>query len=252
MNMTNELTYLIPIAIGAFTLGLSGFGFGIMSIAVMAHLTDDLEKGTAVLTASAIIVVGFLWRKSLKNGKVLWRDVFLLLCGTAIGQLIGYRFIIMWGVSPWFRIALGLTLLLFTWISWNGLKASREIPRSWAIPLGVLSGICSGAFVSGGPPLVLYLYSKAPENPKKMVATLQALFFINAIYRMGIAMSRGYGTDSETISLFLLTVPVSLVFLFLGYALSEKLSPKHFSLVAHILVCVMGVMTIIESVKTLL
>ncbi len=243
---------LIPLIFAAFVLGLTGFGFGMIGIGMMALVIGDLERGAAILTIMALLVVSLLCWRSRRDGQIQWREVLLLWMGTVIGQPIGYYMIALYGDSEAFRLPLGLVMLAFAWVGWRGLRSSREIKRVWAVPIGVLSGFISGAFVSGGPPLVIYMYSKSPDDPRKMVASLQMLFLLNSIYRFGIVMYRGYGSDMDLLMTCALGIPICAIFLLLGYACARKTDPKIFAAMAYGLVVVMACIAIFRGLRAVM
>jgi uncharacterized protein len=241
----------LPVLISAFVLGLTGFGFGLVGIGVAALLIEDMEQAAAVLTMTATLVVAVLaWRAS-RHGAIRWREVLMLLLFTSISQPLGYAFIAWAGDRPVFRISLGLVLIVFALMGWRGARTTRPIARRWAPPLGLLSGFISGAFVSGGPPLVVYLYSREPADPRRMVASLQMLFLCNCLVRMAICAWRGYLSDPATMTAVGLALPGGLLALFAGYGLSRRLPPQLFVSLAYGLVLIMGVLAIVRALPQL-
>ncbi|MBC6475253.1 MAG: TSUP family transporter [Hormoscilla sp. GM102CHS1] len=80
-----------------------------------------------------------------------------------------------------FRICLGAILII---LEINGVKSSKQkkMAKYWASPIGILSGFLTGAFLTGGPPIIIYLYSRTDE-PQKMKATIQLIFLLMLIMR---------------------------------------------------------------------
>ena len=89
------------------------------------------------------------------------------------------------------------------------------------ILFGLVSGFISGAFMSGGPSLSLYLYSQI-DDPRDMKGTLHAVFIISSILRL---ITVGVGEAGYTRSVILTTlvgmIPTAFI-LYLGHRVSEK------------------------------
>jgi uncharacterized membrane protein YfcA len=85
-----------------------------------------------------------------------------------------------------------------------------------------VSGFIAGAFMSGGPPLSLYLYSQM-DDPRDMKGTLQATFIIASIIRL-ITVGVGKAGYTEDVLLTALVVLIPAAFmLYIGHRVSEKL-----------------------------
>lgn len=114
------------------------------------------------------------------------------------------------------------------------------LPKWMALPIGAISGIITGAFVSGGPPLILFLYSQV-RDPREMKATVQALFILSTTYRLILVLSSGPPPSVD----LLLNAVVSLLFavpiLYFAHRLSTVSSATFFSRVAYTILGAFGV-----------
>lgn len=248
--MDETWLFVLPVAAGALVQGLTGFGIGLTAIGLVSLLTDDMETGTAVLTSVTLVILGFSWWRTRKDNPVRWSDIWRLFIGCVAGMPVGYAFVVHAGDRPIFRLVLGLVLVSFAFLGWRGTRIGRAIPQLWAVPLGCLSGFISGAFVSGGPPLVVYLYSREPEDPRRMVSTVQALFFLYTSVRMGIVAARGKLAEPTVLIAVAWALPLGIVCLLIGYAVARRMKPALFALLAYCLVACMGCLTIWQAVAS--
>jgi uncharacterized membrane protein YfcA len=240
--------FVLPVAAGALVQGLTGFGIGLTAIGLVSLLTDDMENGTAVLTSVTLVILAVSWWRTRRDNPVRWGDIWRLFNGCVIGLPVGYAFIVFFGDQPIFRLVLGIVLISFAVLGWRGTRLGKAIHRCWAVPLGCLSGFISGAFVSGGPPLVLYLYSREPTDPRRMVSTVQALFFMYTAVRLGIVAARGKLAEPQVLIAVAWAIPLGVGCLMIGYALARRMQPRLFAMLAYGLVALMGCLTLWQAV----
>lgn len=171
-----------------FVQGALGFGFGMVSMALLPlFITVKEATPLVVLFTLPIVLLVFCahWRH------FRWRDGWLLVTGTCIGIPLGVYLLAVAPADLMLRL-LGAVLLLFAiqelWASWRG-TAKLRLAKWTGLPIGIVSGMLSGAFSSGGPPLVAYVYSKS-WSKERTIAMLQLLFTVGAVLRTG-AMLQG-------------------------------------------------------------
>ena len=104
---------------------------------------------------------------------------------------------------------------------------------------GTLSGLFGGAFNSGGPPLIAYVYSR-PGTPRQLKATLQALFLCSTLARLAIASAQGV-MSGDVLGQAALATPFALAGQYAGNALSERLSGERFRRLAWTGLLALGV-----------
>jgi uncharacterized membrane protein YfcA len=232
--------------VAAFVLGYGGLGFGIVSITLLSFLPLNIERLSVVVSLVSITVSFILMFISKTDGHIHWKKVFLLYTGIIVGLPIGYWFIETMGDKPVFGLILGIILVGY---GLNGLRkpsAGKPLPKWSAPPIGSLSGFISGAFVSGGPPLVIYLYSQI-DNPRKMKATIQAVFVIATLTRL-ILIGRGEaGYTMDVVWPALFAIPVMIPVLFISHWYSKKHSPETFRKVVNILIALFGMVKIVRA-----
>jgi len=236
--------------IAAFTQGFSGFGYGIVLMALLSMVTAEMERASVFVTLSIVVVIVVLMLRSRRDRCVNWKRVGLIFTGILIGSPVGYRFVLHCDKMPVFRIVFGVALILF---ALNGIvrpHIKRHIPVGFAPLFGVCSGLLSGAFASGGPPLVLYFYSQE-DDPRHAVSSLQAVFLSAAFYRVIVILAGGKGISGQLLLQAGCTAPLILVMTTLGYRLSKRVTATSFMGIVYGLVILAGVINVVKGVYSM-
>jgi hypothetical protein len=180
------LSYLAMIVLGAI-LGVAGgvFGFGGGAIAIpvlglMFGLGQHAAQGTAVVMVVPNLLLAF-WRYRL-HGHLDSRIIGALAGGAALATYPAARFAN--GIDArTLRLAFAVGLLLLAlMLAWRAVRpVSRKPPRTplhwgWTAILGVVGGICSGLFGTGGafiaPPALTAYFGMRQATAQGMALAL--------------------------------------------------------------------------------
>jgi uncharacterized membrane protein YfcA len=238
-------------AVAAFVQGFAGFGFGITVMSLLGLTSLGLERVSAVVSIAALGLLAVLLLRSRRDGDVQWGQVAMIMGGAVLGMPLGYAFITAMGDRPVFRIALGAFLTVAGVIGVAGARIERRLPGAVAIPVGVLSGFLSGAFVTGGPPIILYLYSRV-HDARRMKATVQLLFLIMVAYRLVLIAFGPLGFGGGVLTTAAVAVPACLPVLLLGHFLSWRTTAERFKSVIYVLVSLLGVVMLVKTLSAAL
>ena len=167
-------------AIGGLTQGITGFGFGLIALALLSLFMDIKDASIMLAIAGLAINASIFWRlrKYFKKERMM-----PAIMGAIIGAPLGVCFLLN-ANQGFIRRSLGIVLLIVV--------IQRLIPymakRRWhpfylGIPCGLITGALSGAFGTGGPPAVAYTASQNFER-HKYVASIQAILGVGAISRV--------------------------------------------------------------------
>lgn len=238
-TVQETLSVVLVFALAASIQGYSGFGFGIVAMSLLSFLTQDMADMYIVvnISALAVIVVGLFLSRL--GSDIDWLKAGLLLTGIVIGQPAGYWFVRTFGDHPAFRVLLGLVLLYYAVQSIVSPSIRRRVHKAVAVGIGTVSGLIGGAFASGGPPLVMYLYSQV-DDPRDMKATIQSVFVITLLYRLTlIGLAGDYSTAVLRLALY--AVPPVIPLVVAGHALSKRISARRFRQYVYGLIALSGV-----------
>ena len=162
--------------------GVSGFGFGLLSVALLGLVWPDPKQATILpLLPNMAICAYILWscRK-----RIPWSLVWIYAIATAIGVPAG-----VWLLKQVSEIVIyaGLGTLLFVSAAYSLLPRHRSKP--WhrvylGVPMGLLTGGLGGAFNTGGPPAIAF-FSNQRLDRIQYTAGLQSVFMVAGIVRLG-------------------------------------------------------------------
>ncbi len=234
MNWQLILIVLLVAVAAAWINGFLGFGFGIVSMGLLT-LSRDVLFATAFVNLMVLLVelsiLMPLWRR------IQWRLIGPLVFFGLIGLVAGVELVI--SIDPQImRRVLGITIILFALWSWLDPRQGH-VSRYWSIPSGLAFGTLSGAFNTGGPPLVAYVY-RHPLSPDQLKATLQFLFFSVTVVRIPIIFYKGLFTEA-VIQSSLYVFPFVILATLLGLWMARRVSPERFRKTAWAAFAMMGI-----------
>jgi uncharacterized membrane protein YfcA len=169
----------VVIAILGFMIGLAKGGFGGLGALLTPILALVLPVASAVGVLLPMLMFGDVFALYM-----YWREwdtdlVKRMLPAGIAGALVG-TFLLSWLPSNLLRIILGIFVLIVVVYKFasDRIKAIEYQPGAWHAPVaGLLSGIASGMFNSGGPPFNSYLLLKKVK-PRPFIATAAIYFAI--------------------------------------------------------------------------
>ena len=175
------------VTVAAFAQGLTGFGFGLVAMALLPLFMDfkDAVALVAVLNLLVCLATFLSTRRHL-----VWRRAAPLAAASFLGVPLGVWALIRWD-ARWLLAVLGAWMIAFA-IS-ELLLARWWRPRfpEWSgWPVGLVSGALGGAFNAGGPPVIAYVYSQ-PWSKEETVAALQVIFGASAVARVALMGGTG-------------------------------------------------------------
>jgi uncharacterized membrane protein YfcA len=238
--MQNWLPLLV-IFFAVFTQSLTGFGSGLVS---MAFLPGVLGVRTAVpmvalITATLELVLLIRFRTAF-NFKAVWRMALTTLLGIPLGvwALRGLNEKILLGV-------LGLVMSGYALYALLNLKLPCLDHPAWAYLTGFLSGLLSGAYTVGGPPVIIYGNCRG-WRPDEFKSNLQGFFLLNDVFAILNHALVGNLTP-RVWSGYLWALPVIALGLLVGGWLDRFLNPHTFRKLVLGLLVLMGLRFILKA-----
>lgn len=196
--------WLLIIAVfcfAAFLQGVTGFGYGMASMALLPLLMDFRQAALLVCVLGLSVNLFTLMMCRIEYD---WRRGRALIVGAAIGVPLGVA-MIQWVDAQILSRCLGGLICVFTLNELLMARHGWKLTPPWsAWPLGFLAGFFGAAFNIGGPPAIMYAYSQ-DWTKHQIVAVLQVLFLV--IGGLRVALTAGAGLlDMQDLTLPLLTL----------------------------------------------
>jgi uncharacterized protein len=161
---------------------------------------------------------------------------------------LGYRFILVFGNQPVFRLVFGLTLALFAANELFRPRIRRQLNMAFGVFAGVIGGFLSGAFTAAGPPLALFIYSRQTD-PRLAKSTLQTVFISATIWRLANVMLFGSGISMPVMKIAVMTLPILVVCTLLGHGLSRRVSKEMFLKIVFSSILLAGLVNILKGLQ---
>lgn len=208
MTLWQALLFLLCVALATCAQSLTGFAFalillGLAGLLELASLADLANVATVLGLANALVAL----RGSHRQLDVpAFRDITL---GGVAGILLGVL-LLGWfsaNVTLVLRVLLGLTVIACAVVVLLETAARRERSSANAFRLwGAVSGLLTGLFATGGPPLVYHFY-RQPMAMRTVRDTLVAALAASSLLRLLIVLPTGQ-FSAHALRLCLLATPL--------------------------------------------
>ncbi len=238
--MQNWLALLV-VFFAVFTQCLTGFGSGLVSMAFLPGMLGIKTAAplVALITGTMELILLIRFRAAF-NLKAVWRLAVTTLLGLPLG---------VWalkGLSDKILLpVLGVVMSGYALYALLNLKLPRLEHSAWAYLTGFLSGILSGAYSVGGPPVIIYGNCRCWE-PDEFKSNLQGFFLLNdslAIIYHGIAGNLTHAVWTG----YLWALPVIGIGILAGAQLDRILNPRTFRKIVLVLLVIMGIRFILSA-----
>jgi uncharacterized membrane protein YfcA len=220
-----------------------GFGAGLIAVGGLALVLPELRDVVVLLLL--VNLPAELWVVWTSRRDIVWRGVLVLFAGIAVGIPAG-AWLLRRGEPGILLTALGLFLVavgaVFLFV-----PAAR--PRRWpdwfAPPVGVVSGLLTGLFGTGGPPLVLY-YQLEGSGKAAFRGHLMAIFLLMTAVRVPSYAVFGLITPTRLWSA-LMVLPAVLAGAVIGNRIHLELGEETFRRVVSGALVVIGLLLLIPK-----
>jgi uncharacterized membrane protein YfcA len=239
-----EACLLAPLTVvcGYVIYGMAGFGATLTSVPLLAQLLPlrFVVPLTLVLDLFTAITLGTRIRSQADRGefrRILPYVMLGLSLGLALLIKLPERF---------------LLLLLGGFVLYAGLSGLARRPEAgpihaaWAIPVGVVGGIFSALYGTGGPIYTIYLSRRIAEK-SVLRGTIARLLLTVSVVRLAMFAASGLLTQDHLLLAVVLLTPFSALGLTLGNRLHHALSARRILLFISLLIAANGVALIARA-----
>jgi uncharacterized protein len=225
----------LALILAGFVQGLTGFGFGLVSMSLLP-LVVSVKQAAAFSTVFSLLATITTFLRHYREYN--WRHGFAFLASVCVGVPAGVFFLEKTNEAVLIKI-LGAIMLVFAAREFFLNVQPKTIPAWLTIPLGLFSGILSGAFNLGGIPSAAYAYAHQWSRGQIM-AFLQVMITLSCALRIGFYGKFGYFRDIPPGYAALLAIPIS-VALWLGHIALGKIPPKQMRVGVFAFIAIAGV-----------
>lgn len=225
---------LVVILFASFTQSVAGFGLGLVA---MPFIIEPLgvQPSTALIALIALItriVLMVAYREAL-NISVVTRLTAASIVALPIGVLVLQRL-----DASLVLALLGVVVSGYAIYALLNLRLPEIAHPRWAYGFGFFSGLLSGAYNTGGPPLVVYGTSRR-WTPAEFKSNLQGFGLVNSIIVIVLhVVAQDY--TPAVLDHFWITLPAVLTGLLLGIAVGRYINPRLFRYLVLIMLLVVG------------
>ncbi|MBT9313251.1 sulfite exporter TauE/SafE family protein [Leptothoe kymatousa] len=233
-SLFDSLWIGLIVGLASFVQSLTGFGFALVAVSLLPFFMDLQLAITLVLLVNLVCNLTLWWYH---------RDNFEW---SRIIHLVGAGFLtIPIGVLGLHHIPehlalqlLGALVLIYVIYSSLQLSPPELEGRRWAYAFGAASGVLTGAFNTGGPPIVIYGNCRE-WSPEQFKSHLPGTFAVMSVVAIATHVSQGH-FDKMLLSQVGYATPFFLSGLGLGIWLSNYINAAQFRQVIMVLLSVVG------------
>jgi uncharacterized membrane protein YfcA len=225
---------LIVVFFAIFTQSIAGFGMTLVAMPILG-IYYDLKIISPLIALVGIVAKIMLLLKYgyVFNFQVMWRLTLasLIFVPLGVGALDLMDKKLALGV-------LGVIVLGYAVYSLLNSSVHLKIHEYWAFFFGAIAGFLGGAFNASGPPVVVYA-SAHRWQPEEFKSNLQGYALVNGIFIAVNHHLRG-NIDAELWRIFLYTIPVALLGVWVGVSLDRYINPELFRKIILWLLIILG------------
>lgn len=219
--------------------GVMGFGGALVAMPLLVTLVgvQTATPAFAVIGMLATLLNAIRWR-----AHVTLRDLVQLVVPAALGIPIGVLFLARVDAEVVTR-ALGAILIVYAVYNLLGLGVPPLRGRGWAFAAGFSSGILSGAFNTGGPPVIVFADASG-WTAERFRGNLQTYFVLISVFILATHALVGHFTPAVWRTA-LIGVPALLAGQLLGVRLCRYIDPARFRRLVLVLLLLLGAQLLI-------
>ena len=242
------IAFSAPVLLIAYSVsGMTGFGGTIISVPILIQVMPlQFAVPLSVLFDLACTAAVGGSNRRLVSLPELKRLLPWMLIGIAFGTLLLDKL-----GSKWPLIALGLFVLA---VCARGLLAAQAVTRPsihpfWARPFGLVGGVFSAIFGTGGPIYTIYL-ARQLTDVDRFRATIAVVILISGITRLVSFGSAGLYSQDSMLVIAAALLPIALLGSFVGSKLRTRVSQALLMKLILVLLAVAGVSALFRGLTS--
>ncbi|MBI2910055.1 MAG: sulfite exporter TauE/SafE family protein [Chloroflexi bacterium] len=232
---------LIVIFLAGMMQGITGFGFALVAVPIMVALLPPKEVVPVVLIHSALINIFILFK--VREWVDLKRIIPLMIAGV-VATPLGTYLLIMLDVQL-LKVLIGVVIAVSAVALLRGFRVEIRNERLAFGPVGLISGILSGATQMSGPPVALFFTNQGLAK-HVFRANLVAYFMVLNVATVPSAVVGGLMTE-QVLSYAALFLPAMVLGAIAGMVLAHRVEEDLFRKLALNMVTVAGFFSVVSG-----
>lgn len=247
MSVLQFLSFLGLAVAAAYLQALTGFAFALVLMGGVAIFDlMPLEQAAVVVGLLTLAnAIQMLWKG---QGVVIWRLFGVILAGTLLLLPVGYFLLrhLSANHTAGLSVALGIAIMICSLPLAKPIEMMARIaPLTTTFVFGALSGLMTGLFSAGGPPLVYHLY-RQPLARVAVAETLIGIFGATQLVRLTL-VGTGGGFRPDFFVIAALTLPAVMATTHLTRRLPPPLGPNAMRKLVAVLLFLSGLALMVPS-----
>jgi uncharacterized membrane protein YfcA len=210
------------VMLGYTLFGFGGFGANIVAIPLLAHWLP-LRFVVPMMLVLDLAAAGFL---GLKNRHLIERrELLRLVPWLLLGMFVGATVLARAREAVLLMLLGAFVLAVATWSLFVGERGGAGRPPAstrWAAPAGLVGGVFSALFGSGGPLYTVYL-ARRLHDPARLRATVATIILGAAATRGVLFVASGLMAQQGLLQASLAALPGAALGYFIGSRLHHRL-----------------------------
>jgi uncharacterized membrane protein YfcA len=229
------------ISLAYLVFGIAGFGTALVASPVLAMFIP-LAKIVPLL---ALMDMFAALSNILRDGRQAdFGELRRLIPLVAIGSLAGAA-ILLKTRADILLLALGLFVIAYSAYALSGVRPQRRFGAGAAYPFGLVGGVFSALFGSGGFLYAIYLSGRI-EQKESLRITQSTLIGLSTMTRVVLFALAGIYMDYSLLVLALTLAPAMLCGVFVGRHITLRLTREQFIRVINVVVLAAGIVLVVR------
>ncbi len=221
---------------------LFGFGAGLIAVGSLALIYPDMQDVVVMLLL--VNLPAELWVVLHSRREIRWRPILGLGSGIALGIPAG-TWLLKTGDPELILTILGVFLIAVGLVFLRLPAAGTVKPKAvLAPPTGLVSGLLTGLFGTGGPPLIIW-YQLSASTKAAFRGNLMTIFLMMTFVRVPSYVVGGLVTVPRLWS-SLAVMPAVLLGAWVGNRLHLSISERRFRTLVSILLVILGLLQVVH------
>jgi uncharacterized membrane protein YfcA len=215
--------------------GIAGFGTALISAPLLAHA---IPVGRLIPVLALLDFVAAVTNVIKDRHKADYREVSLLIPCMVMGSLAG-AWLLLTLQPRILLLALGIFAVAYGTYALSRYKPTGSISKLWSVPFGLVGGVFSALFGSGGFIYAMYLSNRI-DTKEGVRATQSSIIGLSTLTRAVLFLIAGIYADLSLLLYVALLLPAMFAGVYIGRHITLRMTREQFLMVINVLLIASG------------